>query len=97
MPKIVEDEKFGKNNLTFASIVLYNNYGLLCEGKVIVLYIDLFAGCGGLSLGLHNAGLKGVFAVEKNRDAFTTVHRKQSSNFSLLKNRIYVYIYPPVC
>lgn len=36
-------------------------------------YIDLFAGCGGLSLGLHNAGWKGVFAVEKNPDAFQTL------------------------
>ncbi len=36
-------------------------------------YIDLFAGCGGLSLGLHNAGLEGLFAVEKNSDAFSTL------------------------
>lgn len=36
-------------------------------------YIDLFAGCGGLSLGLHNAGLEGIFAVEKNKDAFETL------------------------
>lgn len=36
-------------------------------------YIDLFAGAGGLSLGLHNAGLKGVFAIEKNPDAFYTL------------------------
>jgi DNA (cytosine-5)-methyltransferase 1 len=36
-------------------------------------YIDLFAGCGGLSLGLHNAGWKGLFAIEKNADAFKTL------------------------
>jgi len=36
-------------------------------------YIDLFAGCGGLSLGLHNAGWKGLFAIEKNIDAFKTL------------------------
>lgn len=36
-------------------------------------YIDIFAGCGGLSLGLHNAGWRGVFAVEKNEDAFATL------------------------
>ena len=36
-------------------------------------YIDLFAGCGGLSLGLHNAGWKGVFAIEKSPDAFKTL------------------------
>lgn len=36
-------------------------------------YIDIFAGCGGLSLGLHNAGWKGIFAIEKNPDAFKTL------------------------
>ena len=36
-------------------------------------YIDLFAGCGGLSLGLHNAKWKGLFAIEKNHDAFKTL------------------------
>ncbi|MDO8965733.1 DNA cytosine methyltransferase [Algoriphagus sp.] len=36
-------------------------------------YIDLFAGCGGLSLGLHKAGWKGVFAIEKSPDAFATL------------------------
>ncbi|PIA77609.1 DNA (cytosine-5-)-methyltransferase [Gaetbulibacter sp. 4G1] len=36
-------------------------------------YIDLFAGCGGLSLGLHNSGKwKGLFAIEKSEDAFKT-------------------------
>lgn len=37
------------------------------------IYIDLFAGCGGLSLGLHNAGWKGLFAIEKSPDAFATL------------------------
>jgi len=37
------------------------------------IYIDLFAGCGGLSLGLHNAGWKGLFAIEKSPDAFKTL------------------------
>ena len=36
-------------------------------------YIDLFAGCGGLSLGLHLAGWKGLFAIEKSKDAFSTL------------------------
>lgn len=36
-------------------------------------YIDLFAGCGGLSLGLYNSGWKGLFAIEKNIDAFSTL------------------------
>lgn len=37
-------------------------------------YIDLFAGCGGLSLGLFNTGYwKGTFAIEKSPDAFETL------------------------
>lgn len=44
-------------------------------------YIDLFAGCGGLSLGLHNAGWKGLFAIEKSPDAFKTLE------FNLIDNK----------
>lgn len=44
-------------------------------------YIDLFAGCGGLSLGLHQAGWKGLFAIEKNLDAFKTLE------YNLIKNK----------
>ncbi len=37
-------------------------------------YIDLFAGCGGLSLGLFNSGYwKGLFAIENSPDAFQTL------------------------
>lgn len=36
-------------------------------------FIDLFSGCGGLSLGLLNAGFTGLFAIEKNQDAFATL------------------------
>ncbi len=37
-------------------------------------YIDLFAGCGGLSLGFYNSGCwHGLFAVEKSADAFATL------------------------
>ena len=35
--------------------------------------IDLFAGCGGLSLGLYQAGWKGLFAIEQNDFAFATL------------------------
>ena len=36
-------------------------------------YIDLFAGCGGLSLGLQQAGWEGVFAIERSDMAFETL------------------------
>ncbi len=36
-------------------------------------FIDAFAGCGGLSLGLMQAGCKGLFAIEKDKFAFETL------------------------
>ncbi len=36
-------------------------------------YIDIFAGCGGFSVGLQTAGFHGLFAIEKNKDAFSTL------------------------
>lgn len=44
-------------------------------------YIDLFAGCGGLSLGLYLSGWNGLFAIEKNKDAFSTLE------YNLIKKR----------
>src|ERR1700744_4001979 len=48
--------------------------------KKELFYIDLFAGCGGLSLGLHNAGWKGLFAIEKSPDAFKTLKHNLIDN-----------------
>ena len=36
-------------------------------------FVDAFAGCGGLSLGLKRAGWQGVFAIEKDGFAFETL------------------------
>lgn len=41
-------------------------------GEARPVFIDLFAGCGGLSLGLKRAGWRGLFAVEKDEFAFET-------------------------
>lgn len=45
-------------------------------------YIDLFAGCGGLSLGLHSAGWKGLFAIEKSPFAFATLKHNLIHNLN---------------
>lgn len=41
-------------------------------------FVDAFAGCGGLSLGLKRAGWRGLFAIEKDPFAFETL----TANFS---------------
>jgi DNA (cytosine-5)-methyltransferase 1 len=38
-------------------------------------YVDLFSGCGGLSLGLAKAGWDGLFAIEKDAMAFETLQK----------------------
>lgn len=38
-------------------------------------FMDVFAGCGGLSLGLLQAGWKGRLAIEKSPDAFATLQK----------------------
>ena len=42
------------------------------NGTTPPTFIDLFSGCGGLSLGMAMAGWQGVFAIEKANDAFKT-------------------------
>lgn len=49
--------------------------------RKVLTYIDLFAGCGGLSLGLKNAGWKGLFAIESSQDAFDTL------NYNLIQHK----------
>jgi DNA (cytosine-5)-methyltransferase 1 len=41
--------------------------------KAAPTFIDLFAGCGGLSFGLLQAGWRGICAIEKTKDAFETL------------------------
>lgn len=52
-------------------------------------FIDLFSGCGGLSLGLMAAGWKGLFAVEVHPDPFKTLKH------NLINGSIYKFDWPP--
>lgn len=51
-------------------------------------YIDIFAGCGGISLGLHNSGWKCIFAIEKSKMAFETL------KYNLIDNKNH-FDWPP--
>ena len=44
----------------------------IADSQYSLRTIDLFAGCGGLTLGLHQAGHKLLFAIEKDPMAFDT-------------------------
>jgi len=56
--------------------------------KTPMTFVDLFAGCGGLSLGAMKAGFNGLFAVEYQKNAFDTLKfnliTKTSDEFSKL-------------
>ncbi|AGB48218.1 site-specific DNA methylase [Mesorhizobium australicum WSM2073] len=54
-------------------------------------FVDLFSGCGGLSLGLSMAGMQGLFAVERDHMAFRTFHANFVSKSS---NRGHAFEWP---
>src|ERR1700733_6310767 len=47
-----------------------------------IVFGDAFAGCGGLSLGLLQAGLEGRFAIEHDKFAFATLRANLLSKAS---------------
>ena len=51
-------------------------------------FIDLFSGCGGLSLGLMQAGWRGLFAIEKTSGAFNTLKH------NLINGSRHSYVWP---
>ena len=52
-----------------------------------ITFGDVFAGCGGLSLGLLQAGLEGRFAIERDKFAFETFRSNLLSRNSIYKFR----------
>lgn len=49
--------------------------------------IDLFAGCGGLSLGLENAGFEPIFVNELNNDALESYLINREEKYPLLRDK----------
>lgn len=43
------------------------------KNEALLTFADVFAGCGGISLWLNNAGWQGRFAIKKNANAFETL------------------------
>ena len=50
-------------------------------------YIDLFAGCGGLSLGLEKAGFFPLYVNELNKDAIETYLLNRDTEFPHLRDK----------
>jgi len=50
-------------------------------------FVDLFAGCGGLSLGLEESGFKPVFVNELNEDALATYQVNRLEKFPYLSEK----------
>ncbi|RDH85972.1 MAG: DNA (cytosine-5-)-methyltransferase [endosymbiont of Galathealinum brachiosum] len=55
------------------------------------VFVDLFAGCGGLSLGLEQAGFEPIFVSELNADAMESylVNRKAKKGYPNLKDEAF--------
>ena len=58
--------------------------------KTNLVCIYLFAGCGGLSLGLEIAGFKPIFVNELNADALQTYLINRDMQFHLLRKKYWV-------
>ena len=53
-------------------------------------FVDLFAGCGGLSLGLELAGFNPLFVNELNQDALNTYLENRNKHFPLLSSKYHI-------
>ena len=61
---------------------------LLLSNRRSPTYIDLFAGCGGLSLGLDKAGFELAFAVEKSTMATETSYHNLIARIENLRGAL---------
>ena len=60
-------------------------------GKNGKYFVDLFAGCGGLSLGLENAGFVPAYVNELDPNAMESYLRNRDKNFPLLREKYNSY------
>lgn len=56
--------------------------------KPLGKFVDVFAGCGGMSLGLASAGWEGVFAIERQPEAFASL------NYNLIDGKRTAFSWP---
>src|SRR5947209_49151 len=90
---VYEIRSMNQQNILFSSDPLHIESGVRSEEESNVTsrprphltVIDLFAGCGGLSLGLEEAGFSPVFVNELNRDALQTYLLNRRSRFPHLE------------
>ena len=59
--------------------------------KTNLNFVDLFAGCGGLSLGMELAGFKPLLVNELNHDAMNTYLLNRKSHFPLLSSKYHIH------
>lgn len=56
-------------------------------------FIDLFAGCGGLSLGIEKAGFFPLYVNELNRDALNSYLMNREKEFYSLKSHLLSHVF----
>ena len=64
---------------------------MIKKEKFKLSFIDLFAGCGGLSLGLENAGFHPIYVNELNRDAMESYLINRDDKYPLLREKYSCY------
>jgi|TARA_Y100000034_G_scaffold90369_1_gene108867 DNA (cytosine-5)-methyltransferase 1 len=64
---------------------------MIKRGKLKLSFIDLFAGCGGLSLGLENAGFHPVYVNELNKDAMESYLINRDDKYPMLREKYSCY------
>lgn len=73
----------GKKQTVKEELLLANDF----NGKLT--FVDLFAGCGGLSLGLEFAGFHPIYVNELNTDALETYLINRDRNYPHLRNKFH--------